>query len=140
MWFATADAPPITCQHCVPLATHGRRHVPPGRRHRSGLQPAQMILLINGLQGRLPELEWGAVGVPAPTHGSALAREPACRSCFPGGGVADDELLLALKPRSWPIRLSLSANGLRYPIPPYGVQCAGRHCSYGQKLERGCDR
>lgn len=63
--------------------------------------------------------------------------------CFPErryGGVPDDELLLALKP----VQLAkavlgveqLAKNGLRYPIPPYGVQMdvrAGMARSYGDK-------
>ena len=42
------------------------------------------------------------------------------------GGVADDELLMALPPRFLPKVIdglaALSKNGLRYPVPPYGIQ------------------
>ena len=68
--------------------------------------PAQMILLINGLQwAGYKKLEWGAVGESAcaDSWGRALATgEPSLAlPCFPErryGGVPDDELLMALKP------------------------------------------
>ncbi|MBT4162178.1 MAG: hypothetical protein HOE54_12790, partial [Gammaproteobacteria bacterium] len=41
------------------------------------------------------------------------------------GGVQDDELLMAIPPEYLPKVIAglraLSSNGLRYPIPPYGV-------------------
>ena len=53
------------------------------------------------------------------------------------GGVADDELLMAIPPRFLPGAIAglaaLSRNGLRYPIPPYGIQSdasAGLAVSY----------
>ncbi|WP_024538864.1 DUF169 domain-containing protein [Comamonas badia] len=110
--------------------------------------PAQMILLINGLQhSGYRKLEWGAVGESAcaDSWGRALATgEPSLSiPCFPErryGGVADDELLLALQPADLAKAVAglerLSANGLRYPIPPYGVQMdvrAGMQRSYGAK-------
>ena len=66
---------------------------------------------------------------------------PACRiPCYAErryGGVPDDELLMALPPRYLPIAIdglkALAKNGLRYPIPPYGVQMdvrAGMSASY----------
>ena len=46
------------------------------------------------------------------------------------GGVPDDELLMALPPQYLPKVIAgleaLSANGLRYPIPPYGIQSDAR--------------
>ena len=110
--------------------------------------PAQMILLINGLQHTgYRKLEWGAVGESAcaDSWGRALATgEPSLSiPCFPErryGGVADDELLLALQPADLAKAVAglerLSANGLRYPIPPYGVQMdvrAGMQRSYSGK-------
>ena len=110
--------------------------------------PAQMILLINGLQwAGYRKLEWGAVGESAcaDSWGRALATgEPSLAlPCFPErryGGVPDDELLMALKPAQLAQAVEglkrLSANGLRYPIPPYGVQNdvrAGMAASYGSK-------
>ena len=44
--------------------------------------------------------------------------------------VLDDELLMALPPRYVPKIIDglahLSSNGLRYPIPPYGIQSDAR--------------
>ena len=56
------------------------------------------------------------------------------------GGVLDDEMLLATPPEILPRAIAgmerLSANGLRYPIPQYGVQSdarAGMGASYGSR-------
>ena len=96
--------------------------------------PAQMILFINGLQwAGYRKLEWGCVGESAcaDSWGRALATgEPSLSiPCFAErryGGVQDDELLMALPPSWLPKVLdgldALARNGLRYPIPPYGVQ------------------
>lgn len=108
--------------------------------------PAQMILFINGLQWTgFKKLEWGCVGESscADSWGRALATgEPSLSiPCFAErryGGVMEDELLMAIPPRFLPGVIagleSLSKNGLRYPIPPYGVQSdatAGLGRSYG---------
>ncbi len=108
--------------------------------------PAQMILFINGLQwAGYHKLEWACVGESscADSWGRALATgEPSLSiPCFAErryGGVPDDELLMALPPSYLPKVVAgleaLSANGLRYPIPPYGIQSdarAGLGASYG---------
>lgn len=108
--------------------------------------PAQMILLINGLQWTgYRKLEWGCVGESAcaDSWGRALATgEPSLSiPCFAErryGGVMEDELLMALPPKFLPKVIDglahLSRNGLRYPIPPYGVTNdvrAGMGVSYG---------
>ncbi|HEX7035537.1 MAG TPA: DUF169 domain-containing protein [Pseudomonadales bacterium] len=108
--------------------------------------PAQMILFINGLQwSGYRKLEWGCVGESscADSWGRALATgEPSLSiPCFAErryGGVMEDELLMALPPRYLPKTLAgleaLARNGLRYPIPPYGVNNdvrAGMGVSYG---------
>jgi hypothetical protein len=56
--------------------------------------------------------------------------------------VADDELLLATPPAYLLKALDgmqrLAANGMRYPIPPYGVQNdarAGLAASYGERIK-----
>ena len=110
--------------------------------------PAQMILFINGLQWTgYKKLEWGAVGESAcaDSWGRALKTgEPSLAiPCFPErryGGVADDELLMALKPddllKAIKGMTALSKNGFRYPIPPYGVQMdvrAGMGVTYDKK-------
>ncbi len=95
--------------------------------------PAQMILFINGLQWTgYKKLEWGCVGESscADSWGRALASgEPSLSiPCFAErryGGVMEDELLMALPPAFLPRIIEgleqLSRNGLRYPIPSYGV-------------------
>jgi uncharacterized protein (DUF169 family) len=108
--------------------------------------PAQMILMINGLQWTgYKNFEWGCVGESAcaDSWGRALSTgEPSVSiPCFAErryGGVMEDELLLAMPPRFMPKMLAgleaLARNGLRYPIPNYGVQSdarAGLGVSYG---------
>lgn len=108
--------------------------------------PAQMILLINGLQwSGYRKLQWGCVGESscADSWGRALAtREPSvsipCYAERRYGGVLEDELLMATPPQFLPGAIEgmrrLSANGLRYPIPQYGIQSdarAGLSVSYG---------
>ncbi|MFN0029951.1 MAG: DUF169 domain-containing protein [Acidimicrobiales bacterium] len=96
--------------------------------------PAQTILMINGLQwSGYKNFEWGCVGESAcaDSWGRALKlREPSVSiPCFAErryGGVQDDEMLLATPPEFVPKMIAgleaLSRNGLRYPIPPYGIQ------------------
>ena len=108
--------------------------------------PAQMILFINGLQWTgYKKLEWGCVGESAcaDSWGRALATgEPSLSiPCFAErryGGVMEDELLMAIPPVFLPKVVEgldrLSRNGLRYPIPQYGINNdvrAGMSVSYG---------
>jgi uncharacterized protein (DUF169 family) len=139
---------------CVPFGRYEAMAVSPlvsGRLNPPDIcliyaTPAQMILLINGLQwSGFRKLEWGCVGESscADSWGRALATgEPSLSiPCFAErryGGVMEDELLMAMPPSFLPGALAgldaLSANGLRYPIPPYGVQSdarAGLGRSYG---------
>ena len=107
--------------------------------------PAQMILFINGLQWTgYKKLEWGCVGESAcaDSWGRALATgEPSLSiPCFAErryGGVMEDELLMAIPPHFLPKVIDgldhLSRNGLRYPIPQYGINKdvrAGMNVSY----------
>ena len=158
VWFATPEdaAAHQRAMHCVPYGRYQAMAVSPlnsGRLVEPDIalvyaNPAQMILLINGLQwSGYRKLEWGAVGESAcaDAWGRALATgEPSLSlPCFPErryGGVPDDELLLALKPADLAKAVlgveRLAGNGLRYPIPPYGVQMdvrAGMARSYGDK-------
>jgi uncharacterized protein (DUF169 family) len=109
--------------------------------------PGQMIILINGLQYRnYRKFEWSVVGETAcaDSWGRALATgEPSLSlPCFAErryGGVPDDEMLMALKPADLRIAVdgmkALAKNGIRYPIPPYGIQmdpAAGMGISYGK--------
>lgn len=110
--------------------------------------PGQMIILINGLQwSGYRKFEWSVVGESAcaDSWGRALKTgEPSLAiPCFAErryGGVLDDELLMALPPKYLPRAIAgmkrLSANGLRYPIPQYGIQSdarAGLAVSYGER-------
>jgi len=112
--------------------------------------PGQMIMLISGLQwAGYRRLEFSCVGESAcaDSWGRALStREPSLSiPCFAErrfGGVADDELLLATPPAYLLKALDgmqrLAANGMRYPIPPYGVQNdarAGLAVSYGERIK-----
>ena len=95
--------------------------------------PAQMILFINGLQWTgYKKLDFGCVGESAcaDSWGRALATgEPSlslpCYAERRYGGVMEDELLMAIPPAFLPKVVqgleALSANGLRYPIPSYGI-------------------
>ena len=108
--------------------------------------PAQMILFINGLQWTgYRKLEWGCVGESAcaDSWGRALLTgEPSLSiPCFAErryGGVLEDEMLMAIPPQFLEGVIDglahLSRNGLRYPIPQYGVNNdvrEGMNVSYG---------
>lgn len=108
--------------------------------------PGQMIIFINGLQwSGYKKFEWSVVGESAcaDSWGRALKTgEPSLAiPCFAErryGGVLDDELLMALPPKYLPRAIAgmkrLAGNGLRYPIPQYGIQSdarAGLAVSYG---------
>ena len=110
--------------------------------------PGQMIFFINGLQwSGYRKLSFTSVGESAcaDSWGKALKTgEPAltipCYAERRYGGVADDELLMAIPPRFLPGVLeglaALFKNGLRYPVPPYGIQsdaAAGLAVSYSDK-------
>jgi uncharacterized protein (DUF169 family) len=107
--------------------------------------PGQMILLINGLQWKgYKRFDFSVVGETAcaDSWGRALSTgEPSLSlPCFAErryGGVPDDEMLMALPPKYLPLAIeglqALAKNGLRYPIPPYGIQNdvrAGMSASY----------
>ena len=157
VWFASEEdaAAHQRAMTCVPYGRYKAMAVSPLAADRLTpdiclvyANPAQMILLINGLQwsGYL-KLQWGAVGESAcaDSWGRALATgEPSLSlPCFPErryGGVPDDEMLMALKPEDLAKALeglaALARNGLRYPIPPYEVQSdarAGMSVSYSKK-------
>jgi uncharacterized protein (DUF169 family) len=113
--------------------------------------PGQMIFFINGLQWTgYKKLSFTSVGESAcaDSWGKALkTREPAltipCYAERRYGGVADDELLMAIPPSYLPKVIdglaNLSKNGLRYPVPPYGIQSdagAGLAVSYSDKEKK----
>ena len=96
--------------------------------------PGQMIYFINGLQYKnYKKLTFSVVGESAcaDSWGKALATgEPSLSiPCFAErsfGGVADEEMLMAIPPSFLPGVLeglaSLYKNGFRYPFSPIGVQ------------------
>ena len=113
--------------------------------------PGQMIYFINGLQfHRYRRYDFSITGESAcaDSWGHALKTREVSLSipCYAErryGGVADDELLMALPPRFLPKVLdglaALSRNGLRYPVPPYGIQsdaAAGLAVSYSDKEKK----
>ncbi len=113
--------------------------------------PAQIILLVNGLQWTgYRKMEWGSVGESACADSWGRAKitgEPSvsipCYAERRYGGVLEDELLMALPPHYLPGALEglarLAKNGLSYPIPQYGIQSdarAGLGVSYGN-LKKG---
>jgi uncharacterized protein (DUF169 family) len=96
--------------------------------------PGAMIYFINGLQWKdYKRFDWSVVGESscADSWGRALrTREPSLTiPCFGErryGGVLDEEMLMALPPDQVAKAIdgmqALSRNGLRYPIPQYGIQ------------------
>lgn len=109
--------------------------------------PGQMIMLISGLQYTgYKKFEWGVVGETAcaDSWGRALKTgEPSlslpCYGERRYGGVPDEEMLMALRPEHLAKAVTgmkaLARNGLRYPIPPYGIQNdvrAGMGVSYAK--------
>ena len=143
---------------CVPYGRYAAMAVSPlasGRLNPPDIcliyaTPGQMIIFINGLQwAGYRKLEWSVVGESAcaDSWGRALKTgEPSLSiPCFAErryGGVLDDEMLMALPPRYLPKAIDgmkrLAGNGLRYPIPQYGIQSdarAGLSVSYGKKEE-----
>ena len=108
--------------------------------------PAQMILFINGLQWRsYRRIGFSVTGETAcaDSWGRALASGEISLSipCYAErryGGVADDELAMALPPEEFEVGIAglkgLDKAGLRYPILPYSTgndPGAGLAKSYG---------
>lgn len=156
VWFETLDdaAAHQAAMDVVPFGSYQAMAVSPltsGRLTPPDIcliyaTPGQMIILINGLQwSGYRKFQWGVVGESAcaDSWGRALRTgEPSlaipCYAERRYGGVLDDELLLAVPPRFLPKAIEgmkrLSRNGLRYPIPQYGIQAdarAGLSASYG---------
>jgi uncharacterized protein (DUF169 family) len=148
VWYGTLEDASAH-QHAMDVVPYGRyeamavspvtsgRLIPPDIVLIYGT-PGQMIILINGLQWTgYRKFEWGIVGESAcaDSWGRALKTgEPSLSiPCFAErryGGVLDDELLMAIPPHFLPGAIEgmkrLSKNGLRYPIPQYGIQSDAR--------------
>ena len=143
VWYGTAEdaAAHQAAMDVVPFGQYAAMAVSPlasGRINPPDIcliyaTPAQMIIFINGLQWTgYKKLEFGCVGESAcaDSWGRALVTgEPSLSlPCFAErryGGVMEDELLMAIPPSFLPRVIqgmdALSRNGLRYPIPSYGV-------------------
>jgi len=158
VWYAT-DADAAAHQQAMDVVPHGKYQAMAVSPLASGrldppdicliyATPGQMIIFINGLQwSGYKKLTWGVVGESAcaDSWGRALATgEPSLSiPCFAErryGGVLDDEMLIALPPHFLPKAIAgmqaLSKNGLRYPIPQYGIQVdvrAGMAASYPER-------
>lgn len=148
VWFETIEdsAAHQEAMHVVPVGKYEAMAVSPLRTGRLDppdicliyATPGQMIILINGLQwSGYKKLDWGCVGESAcaDSWGRALSTgEPSlsipCYAERRYGGVNDDEMLMALTPEQLVQAIdgmaALSRNGLRYPIPPYGIQSDAR--------------
>ena len=158
VWFETIEdsAGHQAAMDCVPYGSFEAMAVSPltsGRLDPPDIcliyaTPGQMIILINGLQwSGYKKFEWSVVGESAcaDSWGRALKTgEPSLAiPCFAErryGGVLDDELLMAMPPKYLPRAIAgmkrLAGNGLRYPIPQYGIQSdarAGLSVSYGER-------
>lgn len=161
VWFGTLEdsAAHQAAMETVPYGKHEAMVVSPltsGRLDPPDIclmyaTPGQMIIFINGLQFTgYRKFEWSVVGESAcaDSWGRALKTgEPSLSiPCFAErryGGVLDDELLMALPPKYLPRAIAgmkrLAANGLRYPIPQYGIQQdvrAGMAASYPDRAAR----
>ena len=143
VWYGTAEdaAAHQAAMDVVPFGEYEAMAVSPlasGRLNPPDIcliyaTPAQMIIFINGLLWTgYKKLEFSCVGESAcaDSWGKALATgEPSLSiPCFAErryGGVMEDELLMAIPPHFLPKVIrgleALSSNGLRYPIPGYGV-------------------
>src|SRR5690606_2440173 len=96
--------------------------------------PGAMMYFLNGLQwSGYRRFDWSFVGESscADSWGRALkTRTPSLSiPCFAErryGGVLDDEMLMALPPEMLSTALdgmqALARNGLRYPVPQYGIE------------------
>lgn len=108
--------------------------------------PGQIILFVNGLQWkryRRYDMSITGESACADSWGKALLTRDTSISvpCFAErryGGVADDEMLIAMPPEEFARGIegleNLSKVGLRYPIPPYGPHAdpsEGMARSYG---------
>ena len=144
VWYGTREdsAAHQQAMDCAPYGEHEAIVVSPlasGRLDPPDIclifgTPGQMIVFINGLQYRnYRKLTFTVVGESAcaDSWGRALATgEPSlalpCYAERAFGGVADDELLMALPASYLPGVVEglgeLSRNGFRYPIPPLSIQ------------------
>jgi uncharacterized protein (DUF169 family) len=157
VWYATVEDASKHQQemHVVPVGRYQALAVSPlasGRLDPPDIAlfyatPGAMMYFINGLQwAGYKRFDWSFVGESscADSWGRALkTRTPSLSiPCFAErryGGVLDDEMLMALPLPELEMAISgmqaLSKNGLRYPVPQYGIERdarAGLAVSYKQ--------
>lgn len=162
VWFETVEDTTAhqAEMHCVPDGQYEALAVGPlasGRLDPPDIAlfyatPGAMMYFLNGLQwAGYKRFDWSFVGESAcaDSWGRALStREPSLSiPCFAErryGGVLDDEMLMALPPDYLAKAIAgmhtLAKNGLRYPVPQYGVQQdvrAGMAISYPGRGEGG---
>ncbi|MHB8574327.1 MAG: DUF169 domain-containing protein [Dehalococcoidia bacterium] len=148
VWFETLEDS-AAHQRAMDVVPHGRytamavSPVTSGRLNPPDIvmfygTPGQMIIFINGLQWTgYRKFDWSCVGESAcaDSWGRALLTgEPSLSiPCFAErryGGVLDDEMLMAIPPRFLPGVIEgmkrIAKNGMRYPIPQYGIQSDAR--------------
>lgn len=155
VWYATPDdaAAHQGAMQCVPEGIYKALAVSPVARARLDTPdivlfyatPGAMMYFINGLQwSGYKRFDWSVVGESscADSWGRALkTREPSlsipCYAERRYGGVLDDEMLMAIPPHFLAKAVAgmeaLARNGLRYPVPQYGIQQdarAGMAASY----------
>ncbi len=157
VWYATGEdaADHQAAMHVVPKGRYEALAVSPlatGRLDPPDIvlfyaTPGAMMYFINGLQwAGYRRFDWSVVGESAcaDSWGRALSRREPSLSipCFAErryGGVLDEEMLMALPPEHLEKAIAgmeaLSKNGLRYPVPQYGIEQdvrAGMAVSYGK--------
>lgn len=155
VWYETGEdaASHQEAMHCVPDGRYEAVGIAPlalGRLVDPDIvlfyaTPGAMMYFINGLQwSGYKRFDWSVVGESAcaDSWGRALAtKEPSLSiPCFAErryGGVLDDEMLMALTLDDLDKAIrgmkALAGNGLRYPVPQYGLQqdaAAGLAVSY----------
>jgi uncharacterized protein (DUF169 family) len=143
VWFENQEAA-AAHQRTMPRVAPGRYHALAVAPLRAGRldppdivlfygTPGQMILFVNGLQWKsYRRYDFSITGESAcaDSWGHALKTRQVSLSipCYAErryGGVADDEMLMALPPQDLARAVEglkgLAKAGLRYPIPPYGA-------------------
>jgi len=143
VWFENQEAARAHQEH-MPRVPHGRYHALVAAPLRAARldppdivlfygTPGQMILFVNGLQWKTyRRYDFSITGESAcaDSWGHALKTREVSLSipCYAErryGGVADDEMLMALPPQDLARAVEglkgLAKAGLRYPIPPYGA-------------------
>jgi uncharacterized protein (DUF169 family) len=117
VWFETIEdsAAHQAAMHVVPIGQFEAMAVSPLSTGR--LDPPDICMICADSWGRALSTGEPSLSIP-------------CYAERRYGGVQDDEMLMALQPHQLVQAIdgmeALSRNGLRYPIPPYGIQTDAR--------------